>query len=67
MNLDHDFFQVSKLSEDQKMEHFFPQIQVGTGAQMHFGYIPHPLWVSAPLSVSYPQVLFLCTIRNVAT
>ena len=22
MNLDHDFFQVSKLSEDQKMEHF---------------------------------------------
>ena len=23
MNLDHDFFQVSKLSEDQKMEHFF--------------------------------------------
>ena len=30
MNLDHDFFQVSKLSEDQKMEHFFPQIQVKT-------------------------------------
>ena len=24
MNLDHDFFQVSKLSEDQKMERFFP-------------------------------------------
>ena len=23
MNLDHDFFQVSKLSEDQKTEHFF--------------------------------------------
>ena len=23
MNLDHDFFQVSKLSEDQKMKHFF--------------------------------------------
>ena len=37
MNLDHDFFQVSKLSEDQqakrsspKMEHFFAQIQVKT-------------------------------------
>ena len=35
MNLDHDFVQVSKLSEDSKkkmsspkMEHFFPQIQV---------------------------------------
>ena len=24
MNFDHDFFQVSKLSEDQKMEHFSP-------------------------------------------
>ena len=36
MNVDHDFFQVSKLSEDQKkrsspkMEHFFPRIQVKT-------------------------------------
>ena len=36
MNDDHDFFQVSKLSEDQKkrsspkMEHFFPRIQVKT-------------------------------------
>ena len=36
VNLDHDFVQVSKLSEDQKkrsspkMEHFFPQIQVKT-------------------------------------
>ena len=36
MNLDHDFVQVSKLSEDQKkrfspkMEHFFPQIKVKT-------------------------------------
>ena len=36
MNLDHDFVQVSKLSEDQKKssslkrEHFFPQIQVRT-------------------------------------
>ena len=37
MNLDHDFVQVSKLSEDQnkkrsspKMEQFFPQIQVKT-------------------------------------
>ena len=36
MNLDQDFFQVSKLSEDQKkrsspeMEHFFPRIQVKT-------------------------------------
>ena len=29
-NLDHDFVQVSKLSEDQKTEHFFPQIQVKT-------------------------------------
>ena len=35
MNLDHDFVQVSKLSENQKkssspkMEHFFPQIQLG--------------------------------------
>ena len=41
MNLDHDSFQVSKLSEDQKkrslskMEHFFPGIQVETCAQMH--------------------------------
>ena len=36
MNLDHNFFQVSKLSEDQKkrsppkVEHFFPRIQVKT-------------------------------------
>ena len=36
MNLDHDFFQLSKLSEDQKirsspkMEHFFSQVQVKT-------------------------------------
>ena len=30
MNLDHDFFQVSKLSEDKKIEHFFPRIQVKT-------------------------------------
>ena len=37
MNLDHDFVQVSKLSEDPKkkrfspkMEHFFPRIQVKT-------------------------------------
>ena len=27
MNPDHDFFQVSKLSEDQKMEHFFPEFR----------------------------------------
>ena len=26
---------MSKLSEDQKMEHFFPQIQVETCAQLH--------------------------------
>ena len=43
MNLDHDFFQVSKSSEDQKkrsspkMEHFFPRIQMETCAQMHTG------------------------------
>ena len=36
MNLEHDFFQMSKLREDQKkscspkMEHFFPRIQVKT-------------------------------------
>ena len=35
MNLDHDFVQVSKLSENKKkvfheMEHFFPQIQMKT-------------------------------------
>ena len=36
MNLDHDFFQVSKLSEDKKKvftkngTHFFPRIQVKT-------------------------------------
>ena len=33
MNLDYDFVQVWKFSEDQKkmqMEHFFPQIQVKT-------------------------------------
>ena len=42
MNLDPDFVQVSKLSEDQKKEGlhqkwntFFPQIQVDTYAQMH--------------------------------
>ena len=41
MNLDHDFFQVSKLSEDQKKglhlkkENFVPQILVETCAQMH--------------------------------
>ena len=41
MNLDHDFFQVSKLSEDQKKglhlkkENFVPQIAVETCAQMH--------------------------------
>ena len=41
MKLDHDFVQVSKFSEDQKkrsspkLEHFFPQIQVDTYAQMH--------------------------------
>ena len=34
MNLDQDFFQVSKLSEDQKIEHFFPQIQVKTKKKM---------------------------------
>ena len=43
MNLDHDFFQVSKLSEDQKKrplakrKHFLLRIQVETGAQMHIG------------------------------
>ena len=41
MNLDHDFFQVSKLSEDQKKglhlkkENFVPQILVETCSQMH--------------------------------
>ena len=41
MNLDHDFFQVSKLSEDQKKglhlkkENFVPQILVETCTQMH--------------------------------
>ena len=41
MNLDHDFFQVSKLSEDQKKglylkkENFVPQILEETCAQMH--------------------------------
>ena len=41
MNLDHDFFQVSKLSEDQKKglhlkkENFVPRILVETCAQMH--------------------------------
>ena len=45
MSLDQDFFQMSKLSEDQNkktkkssslyMEHFFPRIQVQTYAQMH--------------------------------
>ena len=41
MNLDHDFFQVSKLSEDQKKglhlkkENFVPQILMETCAQMH--------------------------------
>ena len=40
MNLDHDFVQVSKLSEDPPkkssptMEHFFPRIQVDTCSQM---------------------------------
>ena len=41
MNLDHDFVQMSKLSEDQKKglhqkwNTFFPRIQVDTYAQMH--------------------------------
>ena len=41
MNLDHDFFEVSKLSEDQKKglhqkkENFVPQILVETCSQMH--------------------------------
>ena len=41
MNLDHDFVQVSKLSEDQKKVFpkngtlFFPRIQVDTHTQMH--------------------------------
>ena len=41
MNLDHDFFQVSKSSEDQKKgfhlkkENFVPQILVETCTQMH--------------------------------
>ena len=42
INLDHDCFQVSKLSAEQKkqrsspkMEHFFPRIQVETCAQIH--------------------------------
>ena len=41
MNLDQDFFQVSRLSEDQKKglhqkwNTFFPRIQVETCAQMH--------------------------------
>ena len=40
MNLDHNFFQVSKLIEEQKKglhkkETVFPRIQVETCAQMH--------------------------------
>ena len=40
MNLDHNFIQVSKLSEDQKkrsspnLNNFFPRIQVKTSAQI---------------------------------
>ena len=39
MNVDHDFVQVWKFSEDQKnkqMEHFFPQIQVKTKKKRSF-------------------------------
>ena len=35
MNLDQDFFQACKLSEDQKKNTFFPRIQVQTCTQMH--------------------------------
>ena len=48
MNLDHDFFQVSKLSEDQKrkrsspkMELFFPQIQVKTKKRSSSKFSPN--------------------------
>ena len=66
MNLDHDFFQISKLKwRPKKKESFFPGIQVKTkkliqtssSAQMQTrvkllgGYIPHPPRVSAPLRV----------------
>ena len=45
MNLDHDFVQVWKFSEDQKknkqMEHFFPQIQVKTKKKRSSARIEH--------------------------
>ena len=44
MNLDHDFVQVWKFSEDQKnmqMEHFFPQIQVKTKKKRSSTRIEH--------------------------
>ena len=66
MNLEHDFFQVSKLSEDQKkglhrkFMSFFPEsredqkkVQTSSNAQMYiYGYIwIYPPRGSAPLSL----------------
>ena len=43
MNLDHDFVQVWKFSEDQKkqMEHLYPQIQVKTKKKRSSSKIEH--------------------------
>ena len=52
MKLDHDFVQVWKFSEDQKMqmEHFFPQIQVKTKKKV---FIKH--------KTLFPQFSLRCT------
>ena len=75
MNLDHDFVQESKLSEDQKikrlspkMEHFFPQIQVDTYAQMHtrakllWGIYPpiFPRFGTPAQKIRYRLFLYIC-------
>ena len=52
MNLDHEFFQVSKLSEDQKMQHFFPKIQVNTHTKKGL----HHNWNTSPHFFSRIQV-----------
>ena len=55
MNLDHDFVQVCKFSEDQKkkqMEHFFPQIQVKTKKKRFSSKIEH----------FFPKFTLRCTL-----
>ena len=73
MNLEHDFFQVSKLSKDQKVEHFFSpssgeqsahqsQIIGGDADEDHTQIIGgiYPPRVSAPLPVTILILVYSC-------